>query len=66
MSAKRKYFTINFILFIVMLCSLFCLHITNGWARPWFGSSWTGSQWSALAQSGSLLHMRTYKMTSRT
>jgi len=39
---------------LVMLCSLFCLHMMISRCRPWFGSAWSNSEQSGLARSASL------------
>jgi len=43
---------------LLMFCSLFCLHRTIWWCRPWFHSTLSNSEWYALAWSSSVLRMR--------
>jgi len=33
-------------------------HMMIWWCRPWFGSAMSGSEWSSLVRSGSVLHMQ--------
>jgi hypothetical protein len=50
---------------LVMLRSLFHLHMTIWQCRPWFGSAWSGLEQSSLAQSGTAQHLTgEFKMTS--